>query len=513
MAKKINIRPTTSVYATYKNISYKPWSAIGEFVDNSTQSYYDNKKRLLNTKYWDKLRVEIQYISDDPDYNECIVIKDNAYGMNYNDFQRAIILDSPPINKTRSEFGMGLKTSACWFGKKWSVETVELGSGIKYKTTVDVENLRKYKYEEIEVEESNCSNKEHGTIIRIWDLNRQIKGRSVGKTKSQLAGIYRADIRSGEIEIIYNDEKLNYVEPEILTERMADGSETVWKQDLNFSIKTENKDYNVNGFIGIREKGSTSEAGLTLLRNGRAIVGGYENNYRPEEIFGKSNSFAYQRLFGEINLDNWPVTQTKDQFDWYGGLEDELIQEIKSRILPYIDKANKFRKQSSLNVNDSFEIAVKNLNDAKIIENVELEPQLLNNIELIDNKDITNQDKTNIIENSSNYKLKFNYNHSNYTINFSANLEENNTKDWLTIIADDKEQNSYRVEWNLAHPFFFRFIEDDKFIESFGSFILAMVICEIDGRKISRDNKVEISYIRKQLNKILREIMVGKNYG
>lgn len=40
---------------------------------------------------------------------------------------------------------MGLKTAACWFGKCWSVESVALGSGVKYKTTVDVEALSKYK--------------------------------------------------------------------------------------------------------------------------------------------------------------------------------------------------------------------------------------------------------------------------------------------------------------------------------------------------------------------------------
>lgn len=47
MAKRINIRPTTSVYATYKNIRYDPWTAIAEFVDNSTQSYYDNTENLI----------------------------------------------------------------------------------------------------------------------------------------------------------------------------------------------------------------------------------------------------------------------------------------------------------------------------------------------------------------------------------------------------------------------------------------------------------------------------------
>lgn len=166
MAKRINIRPTTSVYATYKNIRYDPWTAIAEFVDNSTQSYYDNTEKLNSTKYWNGLTVDIEYKRDKAS-GDHLIIKDNAYGMDFRDFQRAIMLDSPPRKKSRSEFGMGLKTAACWFGKCWSVESVALGSGVKYKTTIDVEALSKYKNEEITVEEIPCSTKDHGTTITI----------------------------------------------------------------------------------------------------------------------------------------------------------------------------------------------------------------------------------------------------------------------------------------------------------------------------------------------------------
>ena len=116
MGKTINIRPTTSVYATYKNIKYDPWTAIAEFVDNSTQSYYDHISQLKNTKYWKGLDIEIEYGHTDDGNGYQLIIKDNAFGMNFYDFKRAIILDSPPKNPTRSEFGMGLKTAACWFG-------------------------------------------------------------------------------------------------------------------------------------------------------------------------------------------------------------------------------------------------------------------------------------------------------------------------------------------------------------------------------------------------------------
>ncbi len=31
---------------SYKRLSYDPWSALAEFVDNSTQSYFNNRKVL-----------------------------------------------------------------------------------------------------------------------------------------------------------------------------------------------------------------------------------------------------------------------------------------------------------------------------------------------------------------------------------------------------------------------------------------------------------------------------------
>ena len=218
MGKTINIRPTTGVYATYKNIKYDAWTAIAEFVDNSTQSFYDHEEELTSLKKWSGLNVYITYQKDDQG-NPFLEIKDNAYGMNFRDFQRAVILDSRPERPTRSEFGMGLKTAACWFGRNWSVETVELSSGIKYKTSVDVEKLSRTRDEEITYEEIECDKSEHGTTIKIWNLNRQIVGRQIQNTKDKLRGMYRVDLGTGKINIIYNGgngiEFLKYNPPKI----------------------------------------------------------------------------------------------------------------------------------------------------------------------------------------------------------------------------------------------------------------------------------------------------------
>lgn len=293
MGKRINIRPTSGVYATYKRLSYEPWTAIAEFVDNSTQSFYEHKDELMSLKYSKGLAITIDYIEDPS--GDRIEIIDNAYGMEWSEFQRAVVLDKvPPNTKGRNEFGMGLKTAACWFGSFWSVESTQLNSKNKYYTEINVEELGKYKFEEIDVTEETVSVKEHYTKIVIKNLNKKINAsRTVGKIKELLGSIYRQDLRGGFVKIYYNGSSLQFKEAPIYEEIFSDGSTKQWKKDVDFNISHEGKLLTVTGFIAIRIPASLKDAGFTLLRRGRVIVGGSEKNYRPVDIFGDSNSYPY----------------------------------------------------------------------------------------------------------------------------------------------------------------------------------------------------------------------------
>lgn len=517
MSRKINIRPTTSVYATYKNINYQIWTAIAEFVDNSTQSYYDNKEKLIESKYWKGCCIEINYDKDE-NGEFYLEIKDNAFGMDFHDFQRAIVLDSKPAKATRSEFGMGLKTAACWFGLKWSVESTALGSKVKYKTNVDVEHLSKYKNEEIEVEEIECSPKEHGTIIKIWDLNRKIQGRSVGKTKDMLRGMYRVDLRSGEIDIYYNEEKLIFEDPEVYEETLPDGNLLKWEMDnVNFVIGHNDRNYHVTGKIAIRRKASTGEAGLTLIRRGRVIIGGYENNYRPEEIFGKSNSFEYQRLFGELHLDDWPVVQTKDNFDWNNGLEDKFIDVLKEITKDYVRKAKTIRVRKTVNATENIEKMISSFEKAGVIENPKIEDitekQIIDNTE---NNDFDEEDKSyfgteddNIIILQSNEAKNIVFEIANNEYNFVLIIDETNENaEWLSITLDSST-DTYTIKWNIKHAFFKQLADEPKFISIMQSFIFGLAISEVQSTKLGENGLINPSTIRKSMNLILRKIGEG----
>ena len=62
-AKRLNIQSTAkTTHHLFGRISYKPWYAIAEFVDNSTQSFFSNKERFDNQK---RVDVIVQYKYDE----------------------------------------------------------------------------------------------------------------------------------------------------------------------------------------------------------------------------------------------------------------------------------------------------------------------------------------------------------------------------------------------------------------------------------------------------------------
>ena len=42
--QEINIQPQAGVIGVFSRLNYKPWYAIAEFVDNSTQSFYSHQE-------------------------------------------------------------------------------------------------------------------------------------------------------------------------------------------------------------------------------------------------------------------------------------------------------------------------------------------------------------------------------------------------------------------------------------------------------------------------------------
>ena len=340
--RTIEIRPDSSVYGTFRRMAYRPWEAIAEFVDNSTQNYFTHRKTIADTMEGNPA-LEIDIVHDSK--AKTLTILDNANGMNWEELERAIQLNKPPADTSgRSEFGMGLKMAACWFGRRWRVVTKRLGEQIEYEALVDVERLEIDKPDAIVVlQRMGLEPSEHYTRIEIEDLYRTFRGRSIPSIQENIASMYRRDINSGEITIKWMGEPFKWDSDPVYEETAPDGSPIRWEKDLEFEVAG----LEVTGRVWIRLPGEAKRAGMHLFRRGRLVVGGPNQGYKPSEIFGAPNSFQSQRLVGELDLDNWPVTQTKNAFDWAGELENEFIDKLREHTTDYVQQARSVRDPES----------------------------------------------------------------------------------------------------------------------------------------------------------------------
>jgi len=327
--RKINIEVSTKIYNQYKDTNVPIVKHFKEFIDNSSQSYFDHKDELKSIPNFKKLQISIMFDSNS------IVIKDNAFGMNYNDFERSVKLGEPKKNyaaNSRSQYGLGMKMASMYLGDQVTIESKEYGSREKYITTLDSEELNK-NIKEIDCRVEEALESEHYTKINISKLRHQLGDKDLQDLVINIGKIYHHDIDSDDMQITFNGNiPVTYTPPKNWIDEDT-GAEIIEYFDGEFNFKE--KDYKYNGWISVLAIGSVSDAGFSLLQYNRLI----RNNYRPEKLFGKSNGFPYQRVIGEINLDYWPVVNNKLDFKWDDGLEQAFIENLlKNKKVVYIIK-------------------------------------------------------------------------------------------------------------------------------------------------------------------------------
>ena len=210
---RINIRPGVSVLSVLSHLNYRPWFALAEFVDNAIQSFLDHREALDRLDGDDtKLRVSAEINTDGR-----ITIRDNAAGISAMDFPRAFRPAQLPPNRTGlCEFGMGMKSAACWFAPNWSVRTSALGEAVERTVSFDIEHIVRDSLDELDVRNSPCDDDTHFTEIILDDLHHTPTGRTVGKIKSHLQDIYRVFVRNGILELKLNGDELVFQPPETL---------------------------------------------------------------------------------------------------------------------------------------------------------------------------------------------------------------------------------------------------------------------------------------------------------
>jgi hypothetical protein len=298
----VSIRPGVSILSVLRHLNYRPWYAVAEFVDNSLQSYLDHRaelERLHGPNF--KLKVSIEL---DPAEGGRLVIRDNAAGIHEADYRRAFRpAEIPPDRSGMAEFGMGMKSAACWFARTWTVRSSALGEPVARTVHFDISRIVSDRIEELDVIVEPATPQDHFTEIILDGLHRVPQTKTIAKIRQHLQSIYRVFLRSGLLQLDFDGDPLSFEEVPVLKApfyKTLEAAPVEWKKTIDFDFGLGLR---AHGFAALRATASTSEAGFALFRRDRLIVGSADEGYRPDAIFGKSNSYRYQRLFGELSLE------------------------------------------------------------------------------------------------------------------------------------------------------------------------------------------------------------------
>lgn len=464
---KVSIALQPSVYSTFRALNNTVALTLSEYVDNSVQSFLNNKERLrsIDPNYKFSVRIHIDQ------QNDSISIKDNAAGIDQSNYLRAFEPANIPLDATGlNEFGMGMKTASVWLADVWSVRTKALGEEVERYTKFDLQKVIKENREELIVDEVEKPTNEHYTEIVLEKLSKNSpSSNQMDKIRRHLSSIYRKFIRSGEVEIIINGEVLSSPNYEILNApyyKTPKGEDILWKKDIVFELAQ----YKVKGFIAILKNIQNNANGLVLLRRGRVIVGGSEERYFPQMLFGQPGNFRYKRLFGELELEGFDVTFNKNGFrdedDLLAFLEELKQEQLKDPEFNLLGQADNFRQKSK---EENAEIA------KKIILNQKKETtskQLTRHIQEVENKiqnSIYQQKTEELIINAEkldSHSETFEYNGETYR--FRVDLVDQDEADALyTVMLENEEgelfdESCIVCKVNLSHPFFNRFEQIKK---------------------------------------------------
>ena len=505
----VDITPEANIFGIFRNLNYKTWYALGEFVDNSLASWEKWDAKLTGIARPEKVKVEIEIDGSGP--NPYIEIRDNSTGINILDFPRAFKVASIPDDvSSLNEFGMGMKTAGFWFANSWSVRTSFAGEPIERTMKFDLKHILSSQATVIEPTSREVFANSHYTTVRLNELNQIPKGMTIKKVREHLTGMYRQFLRDGVLELYLNGENLTFEEVDILKapKVRSDSSEIIeWKKQINFTLA---EGRNITGFVGIRAVGNTTHAGLALLRKRRLIEGSADDTWRPLEIFKNSNSFRYQRIFGELHLTNFKVTHTKDAIKWNEGEKESFLESLKKELesepLNLLYQADNHRTRVAPPSRTTLVDAMSAVSDTLgviLVDAIDRIDDSQSSIEAVIPESIERPS----VEFSEKEIRVRTENQGNWTVRLSG-FSDPAVSDFFQIASSESSrsaENDVKVQVNLAHPFAIQYIGPDQSgLELLLSFTACLSVSLAVGKRLGARSQHIIDY----LNEILR---MGEN--
>jgi hypothetical protein len=335
-----------NILRTFKTQQNRHHFAIGEFIDNSVQSYMDNKEALNQIPGF-KPTIKI-FVSP----NE-ISIEDNCAGISKKFEDRAFDIGKPNENVSGiGTYGMGMKVSACWYTDTWTVETKALDEDVIKIWSIDVNKIIDTGNVNIGPKNLKAKNVEPYTKITMSNPHKVPTGQSVKSLKGYIGSMYRFFIIKDEINFEYNGELIKYVLPK--RKKISSFPHSAEKPIIDWMTEIPRLDlgdgYWAEGFAFLHEKKNNPRNGFGIFWKNKLIEGSHSNPWVPSSadyddpedkkkyaIFGTGNAAVDQRLDGWLHISSkFEVVFTKNQVIWEGRdliLKEKLKAYLKDCIM------------------------------------------------------------------------------------------------------------------------------------------------------------------------------------
>jgi hypothetical protein len=400
---------------------------------------------------------------------------------------------------------MGMKSAACWFAPQWKVRTSALGESVERTITLDIDTIVRGDIEELEVIEASATVNAHFTEITLIDPYDKLQTKTGGKIKDHLASIYRIFLREGTMELWFNREPLSYEIPKILVApyyKTPSEAPARWHREFSFDFGGGLK---ASGFAALREIASTSTAGFALFRRKRLIEGSLDEPYRPEFIFGTGNSYRRQRLIGEIHLEGFEVSHTKDGFQWEDHEQpflEILREELETEAVPLLSQAEGYRARLAQR---ELKAEAEKANE-RVAETVQKEvPRVLEQQSATQPFLERLPESVPADQSASSRVIDVDHRGAQWRITIELAMDPA-IEDWLTITDKPSSRGTPReitVRMSLVHPFMQQFCRADSAeIEALARIAAALGLAEITARDAG---VAQYGTIRRNLNQLLRE--------
>lgn len=497
---KIDLTPSTNIFNTYKNIKYTPASALNEYFDNSTSSFFEH-----GTKNDDRRIIVV--IDRREKGKEKLHIVDNAFGMNEENFIRAVKIDDKKKETERNKFGVGLKVSAIWYSDVWTIETLEYGTNKFRKFKFDLKEVQASDGNEYDAEVSDKQRIggelgfqfESGTIITLMNprelptskvavekivknisssfshdiADENVKFQICEMKTTKYGGIEYLDLvakyfgKNGEKQIKQQTKNLKAVEPETKEWKIIDGKECT--VDISFQLTDpddENKIYNVSGTMGWITDSGMGKGGIKRLWKNRALE---PQLWADGQIFGKQNTYVAQRLYGELDFTDFETSNSKDSFLIKAEVEEQLVIRLSNELAEIKKLINKLSKEEAKKK--------KELRESRI------EESFINNVDpVFDSDKKLGQKVKNEIVDDSKVKTETILKIGDKTVNVKTILSDefDNDSQLIRLKNQNDEEFIYEYEINMNHKIIKSASEDN--IDNITKLIYLVCRSEMEAR-------------------------------